>query len=118
MTKVITIDSNRYVLPTEMSNKDIQALAGFLITLTRVDYEWMYGQGDSLYFPNEGAKVSIDQLDLVSKEEAKTRANTAREVYQAKKDEEERPNVVANQAQPQPQQEQQPKKHGRPAKAQ
>ena len=90
MTKVITIDSNRYVLPTEMSNKDIQSLAGFLITLTKVDYEWMYGQEESLYFANEGAKVSIDQMDLVSKEEAKTRAATAREVYQAKKDEEER----------------------------
>ena len=90
MTKVITIDSNRYVLPTEMSNKDIQSLAGFLITLTKVDYEWMYGQEESLYFANEGAKVSIDQYDLVSKEEAKTRANKARDVYLAKKDAEER----------------------------
>ena len=90
MTKVITIDSNRYVLPTEMSNKDIQSLAGFLITLTKVDYEWMYGQEESLYFANEGAKVSIDQFELVSKEEAKTKAAAARDVYQAKKDAEER----------------------------
>ena len=90
MTKVITIDGNRYVLPTEMSNKDIQSLAGFLITLTKIDYEWMYGQEESLYFANEGAKVSIDQMDLVSKEEAKTRSNKARDVYQAKKEEEER----------------------------
>ena len=88
--KILTIDSNRYVLPTDMAAKDIQALAGFLVTLTKVDYEWMYGQQESLYFANEGAKVSIDQMDLVSKEEAKTRAATAREVYQAKKDEEER----------------------------
>ena len=88
--KILTIDSNRYVLPTDMAAKDIQALAGFLVTLTKVDYEWMYGQQESLYFANEGAKVSIDQMDLVSKEEAKTRANKARDVYQAKKDEEER----------------------------
>jgi hypothetical protein len=88
--KILTIDSNRYVLPTDMAAKDIQALAGFLVTLTKVDYEWMYGQQESLYFANEGAKVSIDQMDLVSKEEAKTKAATAREVYQAKKDEEER----------------------------
>jgi hypothetical protein len=88
--KILTIDSNRYVLPTDMAAKDIQALAGFLVTLTKVDYEWMYGQQESLYFANEGAKVSIDQMDLVSKEEAKTRAATARDVYQAKKDEEER----------------------------
>jgi hypothetical protein len=88
--KILTIDSNRYVLPTDMAAKDIQALAGFLVTLTKVDYEWMYGQQESLYFANEGAKVSIDQMDLVSKEEAKTRAATARDVYQAKKDEEEK----------------------------
>ena len=88
--KILTINSNRYVLPTDMAAKDIQALAGFLVTLTKVDYEWMYGQQESLYFANEGAKVSIDQMDLVSKEEAKTRAATARDVYQAKKDEEER----------------------------
>ena len=88
--KILTLDSNRYVLPTDMAVKDIQALAGFLVTLTKVDYEWMYGQEESLYFANEGAKVSIDQMDLVSKEEAKTRSNKARDVYQAKKDEEER----------------------------
>ena len=88
--KILTIDSNRYVLPTDMAAKDIQALAGFLVTLTKVDYEWMYGQQESLYFANEGAKVSIDQMDLVTKEEAKTKAAAARDVYQAKKDEEER----------------------------
>lgn len=94
--KILTIDSNRYVLPTDMAAKDIQALAGFLVTLTKVDYEWMYGQQESLYFANEGAKVSIDQMDLVSKEEAKTKAAAARDVYQAKKDEEERAKAQAS----------------------
>ena len=88
--KILTIDSNRYVLPTDMAAKDIQALAGFLITLTKVNYEWMYGQGDSLYFADEGANVSISQMELVTKEEAKTKAAAARDVYQAKKDAEER----------------------------
>jgi hypothetical protein len=50
----------------------------------------MYGQGDSLYFANEGANVSISQMELVTKEEAKTKAAAARDVYQAKKDAEER----------------------------
>ena len=88
--KILTIDSNRYVLPTDMAAKDIQALAGFLVTLTKVNYEWMYGQGDSLYFADEGANVSISQMELVTKEEAKTKAAAARDVYQAKKDAEER----------------------------
>ena len=88
--RILTIDNNRYVLPMDMAAKDIQALAGFLVTLTKVDYEWMYGQGDSLYFPAEGASVSISQMELVSKEEAKTRAAVARSAYEAKKAEEER----------------------------
>ena len=88
--RILTIDSNRYVLPTDMAAKDIQALAGFLVTLTKVNYEWMYGQGDSLYFADEGANVSISQMELVTKEEAKTKAAAARDVYQAKKDAEER----------------------------
>jgi len=88
--RILTIDSNRYVLPNDMAAKDIQALAGFLVTLTKVNYEWMYGQGDSLYFADEGANVSISQMELVTKEEAKTKAAAARDVYQAKKDAEER----------------------------
>ena len=88
--KTLSLNGTSYALPEGMAAKDIQALAGFLVTLTKVDYEWMYGQEESLYFANEGAKVSIDQYDLVSKEEAKTRAAVAREAYQAKKDAEER----------------------------
>ena len=83
--RILTIDSNRYVLPNDMAAKDIQALAGFLVTLTKVNYEWMYGQEESLYFADEGAKVSIDQMDLISKEDAKTRSAAARVQYDAKK---------------------------------
>ncbi len=46
MTKIITINGNRFVLPEGFSSKDIQALAGFLVTLTRIDYEYCYNSGD------------------------------------------------------------------------
>ena len=85
MSKVITIDSSRYLLPEGMSAKDIQALAGFLVTLTRVDYEYCYGGGESLYYAREGAQVSIGDMDLVTKAEAKAAADKSRAEYEARK---------------------------------
>jgi hypothetical protein len=85
MSKIITIDSSRYVLPEGMSSKDIQALAGFLVTLTRVDYEYCYGSGDSMYYAREGAAVSLGDLQLVTREEAKAAADKARAEYEARK---------------------------------
>ena len=86
MTKVISINSNRFVIPAEMSQKDIQALAGFLITLVPVEYEYEYGQGRSLYYPGErGAEVRIETLHLMTKAEAEAQAKAAREAYEAKK---------------------------------
>jgi hypothetical protein len=85
MAKIITIDSNRYVLPEGMNTKDQQALAGFLVTLTRVDYEYVYGAGDSLYYPAAGAQVSIGEQELVTKAEAKAGSEKSRAEYEARK---------------------------------
>jgi hypothetical protein len=84
MTKIITIDSNRYALPEGMSSKDLQALAGFLVTLTRVEYEYCYTD-DSAYFASSGAQVSIGTQELVTKAEAKAQSTAGRTAYEAKK---------------------------------
>lgn len=85
MAKIITIDSARYVLPEGMSNKDVQALAGFLVTLTRVDYEYCYGAGESLHYAREGAAVSLGDITLYTREEAKAAADKSRAEYEARK---------------------------------
>lgn len=85
MSKIINIDGNRYLLPEGMTSKDIQALAGFLVTLTRVDYEYCYGEGESLYYAREGAQVSIGEQALVTREEARAAAEKSRAAYEAKK---------------------------------
>jgi hypothetical protein len=84
-TKVITIDGHQYALPEGMTSKDTQALAGFLVTLVRLDYEYMYGQGDSLYYPLHGASVSLSEMVLTTKEDAKQKVTVAREAYEAKR---------------------------------
>jgi hypothetical protein len=85
MSKVITIDSARYVLPEGMSSKDVQALAGFLVTLTRVDYEYCYGTGESLHYAREGAVVSVGEVELVTRAEAKAQSEKSRAAYEARK---------------------------------
>jgi hypothetical protein len=85
MAKIITIDSSKYQLPEGMSNKDIQALAGFLVTLTRVDYEYCYGQEESAFYAKEGAQISIGEQDLVTKAEARAKSDKSRAEYEARK---------------------------------
>ena len=83
MAKIITIDSSKYALPEGMSAKDIQALAGFLVTLTRVDYEYCYDK-ESAYYAKDGAQVSIGDQDLVTKAEAKAKSDKGRAEYEAR----------------------------------
>ena len=85
MTKILIIDSTRYALPAGMSTKDQQALAGFLVTLTRVDYEYCYGDEDNAYYARDGAAISISDQELMTKAEAKAKAEKTRLEYEAKK---------------------------------
>ena len=85
MKKVIVIDGNRYLLPEGMSNKDVQAVAGFLVTLTRVNYEYMWGDGEQAHYADKGAEVRIEEVQLVTKAEAKAAADKSRADYEAKK---------------------------------
>jgi hypothetical protein len=85
MSLVITIDSTRYLLPTSMNTKDVQALSGILVSLVRVDYEYLYGSGDSAYYAKEGAVVSLSEVDLYTREEAKAAGDKARAEYEARK---------------------------------
>ena len=68
-----------------MSIKDIQALAGFLITLTRVDYEYCYGQEESAFYARDGALVSVGDQELVTRAEAKAKSEKSRAEYEARK---------------------------------
>jgi len=85
MARVICIDGARYVLPMGISPKDVQAVAGFLVTLTRVNYEYIWGDGEQQYYADRGAEVRIEELELVTKAEAKEASDKSRAEYEAKK---------------------------------
>ena len=83
--KVINIDGQRYQLPEGISTKDIQALAGFLVTLTKVESHYLWGDGDYAFYADRGAAVSVEDLQLVTKAEAKAQSDKTRAEYEAKR---------------------------------
>ncbi len=86
MTKIITINGNRFVLPEGFSTKDIQALAGFLLTLTPLDYQYLIDAGRSVYYATDrSAEVRLESLQLVTQSEAEAQAEASRKAYDAKK---------------------------------
>lgn len=85
MSKIITIDSNRYMLPEGMTTKEIQALAGALITLTKVDCYYEYPDYNNLWYIGEGVQVGVSNATLMTKEEAKAKSEESKAQAEAKK---------------------------------
>ena len=85
MAKIITIDGNRFVLPEGMTNKEIQSLAGLLITLVKVEHSYLYPNYDNLFYAGEGVQVGVSTIELMTKEEAKAKSAASREAEDAKK---------------------------------
>ena len=85
MSKIITIDSSKYLLPEGMSAKDIQALAGMLISLVKVEHCYLYPNYDSLFYAGEGVQVGVSTATLMTKEEARAKSEESKVQDQAKK---------------------------------
>jgi hypothetical protein len=83
--KMITIDNSRFILPEGMTTKEIQALAGMLISLVKVEHTYLYPSYDSLFYPGEGVQVGVTTVTLMTKEEAKAKSAASREAEEAKK---------------------------------
>ncbi len=87
MTKVISINGYRFALPEGMASKDIQALAGFLITLTPVQQEYDYDKSDYMHYQSkQGTEVRVDDVELVGHDAAKAQHQASYERYCAKRD--------------------------------
>jgi predicted RNA-binding protein with RPS1 domain len=87
--KTINICGNMFALPDGMPAKDVQALAGFLCSLSQVRSDYNYDTSSYLYSLGDGVQVQIADRDLVNKEEALTIEKESRARYQAKRKAEE-----------------------------
>ena len=88
--KVISINGQRFALPAEMSNKDVQALAGFLVTLQPIAQEYDYDSSEYMHYSTgTGAEVRIDnESALTSKAEVQQKHRDSYERYKVKRDSE------------------------------
>jgi hypothetical protein len=84
MSKIISLDGNLYQLPDGMSTKEVMNLMGILVMLTKLDYEYLWGEGDSLYYPANGASVRFEERPLTTKAEAQALGTKARAAHNAK----------------------------------
>lgn len=85
MSKIINIDGSRYALPEGMTTKDIQALAGILVTLTKVDCYYEYPNYDSIWYAGEGVQVGIGESQLLTKDQAKAKSDESKAREEARK---------------------------------
>ena len=68
MTKVININGQRFVLPEGVSTKDLQALAGFLLTLTTIQSEYNWDTSEYMNFiADRSAEVRIESVELMDR---------------------------------------------------
>lgn len=87
MTKVISINGSRFALPEGMAAKDVQALAGFLVTLTPVHNEYDYDSSDyQSFLASQGTEVRVDTVELVDRLAAKKQHEESYARYKAKRD--------------------------------
>ena len=83
--KTITINGNVFALPDGMLAKDVQALAGFLCTLSTLRHDYNYDTSEYLYSMGDGVQVQIADRELISREEAQTIEAESRARYKAKR---------------------------------
>jgi len=81
--KVLTINDTGFVLPESMSFKEIQALAGTLATLARVEYRYDDVTFDKYYYSAGGSQISITETEVMTKEAAVAKSKAKREAKEA-----------------------------------
>jgi hypothetical protein len=84
--KTISINGSLFLIPETMTVREVQQLAGALVTLTVIQSEYSYSDSGYMYYAADGAEVKIKDTDLVTKQEAQDRSSEGRKVYQAKQD--------------------------------
>lgn len=83
MRKIITVNETSFALPAGMTTKEIQALAGMLATLERVEYRYDDLTYDKYYYLANGSQIGITETVVMTKEEAVAKAKAKREAKEA-----------------------------------
>lgn len=88
--KTIQIGDQTFVMPADLSIKDLQQLVGFLALLQPVDSHWLYnalpsGTEQLHYVRDDLTMVRLGNKTVVSEAEAKALRDEDRRQYEARK---------------------------------
>jgi hypothetical protein len=84
--KTLSLNGTSYALPDGIPAKDIQALAGFLCSLTTMGSEYNYDDSEYVYYVSEGVTIKVCDSPVMLKAEARELGEQSRLRYQAKRD--------------------------------
>lgn len=84
-TRILTIKDQSFALPVGMSQKDIQQLAGFLVTLPALRQVYSSDYQQTFMYP-ESCTLSLGEAGIyLNREEAQAAADAASEAIKAKR---------------------------------
>jgi hypothetical protein len=86
MAKFIKLGYQCFLLPEGMSGKDIQAFAGFMLTLQRVETRHNFTTGHDMHYNTGPDSVRLFEGELFTIEDATRISDETHEAYKAKRD--------------------------------
>ncbi len=88
-SRVLCINgSTQFLIPADMSAKELQVICGLMVTLRAVHSEWTYTDSDYGFYAGDGVEVRIRDVELSTKQEVTDKVDTGRKAYQAQKEKE------------------------------
>lgn len=88
-SRVLCINgSTQFLIPADMSAKELQAICGLLVSLHSIHSEWTYTDSDYGFYAGDGVEVRIRDVVLSTKQEVMDKVETGRKAYQAQKEKE------------------------------
>jgi hypothetical protein len=84
--KVLSVNGTQYLIPVSMSERELQQVAGLLITMKTVTTEYLWNESGYASYAGDGLEIRIKDVELMTKAEALAKSEEGRKVYQAKQD--------------------------------
>ena len=83
--KILSVNGTQYLIPASMSERELQQVAGLLITMKTVTTEYLWNDAGYASYAGDGLEIRIKEVELMTKAEALAKSEEGRKAYEAKK---------------------------------
>jgi len=88
-SRVLCINgSTQFLIPADMSAKELQAVCGLLVSLHSIHSEYTWTDSEYGYYSGDGVKVRIRDVQLSTKQEVMDKVSAGRKAYEDKQNKE------------------------------